>query len=49
MTQLNEATLTFVPKLLVVFGAIVVFMPWMLGVMTAFMTQLFSSIPTFVH
>ena len=42
MTQLNEATLTFVPKLLVVFGAIVVFMPWMLGVMTAFMTQLFG-------
>jgi len=49
MTQLNESTLTFVPKLLVVFGAIVLFMPWMLGVMTAFMTQIFSSIPTFVH
>lgn len=49
MTQLNEATLSFVPKVLVVFGAIIVFMPWMLGVMTAFMTQVFNSIPSYVH
>jgi flagellar biosynthetic protein FliQ len=49
MTQLNEATLTFVPKVLAVFAAIVVFMPWMLGVMTSFMTQVFSSIPNYVH
>lgn len=49
MTQLNESTLTFVPKVLTIFGAIVVFMPWVLGVMTAFMTQLFISIPNYVH
>jgi flagellar biosynthetic protein FliQ len=49
MTQLNEATLTFVPKVLAVFGAIVVFLPWMLGVMTSFMTQIFTSIPNYVH
>ena len=49
MTQLNEATLTFVPKVLAVFAAIVVFMPWMLGVMTSFMTQIFSNIQNYVH
>ncbi|NOS79956.1 MAG: flagellar biosynthesis protein FliQ [Nitrospira sp.] len=49
MTQLNEATLTFVPKVLAVFAAIVIFMPWMLGVMTSFMTQLFSNFQQFVH
>ena len=49
MTQLNEATLTFVPKVLTIFGAIVVFMPWVLGVMTTFMTELFTNIPNFVH
>ena len=49
MTQLNEATLTFVPKVLAVFAAIVLFMPWMLGVLTSFMTQIFSSIPNYVH
>ena len=49
MTQLNEATLTFVPKVLAVFAAIVLFMPWMLGVLTSFMTQIFSSIPNYIH
>jgi flagellar biosynthesis protein FliQ len=49
MTQLNEATLSFVPKVLAVFAAIVIFMPWMLGVMTSFMTQIFGNIQNFVH
>jgi flagellar biosynthesis protein FliQ len=49
MTQLNEATLTFVPKVLAVFAAIVVFLPWMLGVLTSFMTQLFLSIPNYAQ
>jgi flagellar biosynthetic protein FliQ len=42
MTQLNEATLTFVPKVLAVFAAIVLFLPWMLGVLTSFMTTMGS-------
>jgi len=49
MTQLNEATLSFVPKVLAVFAAVVIFMPWMLGVMTSFMTQIFGNIQNFVH
>jgi flagellar biosynthetic protein FliQ len=49
MTQLNEATLTFVPKVLIIFAAILVFMPWVLGVMTGYMTELFVSIPNYVH
>ena len=47
MTQLNEATLTFVPKVVAVFAAIVLFLPWMLGVLTSFMTQLFLNIPNY--
>ena len=47
MTQLNEATLTFVPKVLAVFAGVIVFLPWMLGVLTAFMTQLFLNIPNY--
>lgn len=49
MTQLNEATLTFVPKVVVVFVAILFFLPWMLGVLTSFMTQLFLSIPLYAQ
>ena len=49
MTQLNEMTLTFVPKVVGVFAVILVFLPWMLGVLTSFMTQLFLSIPNYAH
>ena len=49
MTQLNEATLTFVPKVLTLFGALLVFLPWMLNVMTTFMANLLTNIPNYVH
>ena len=47
MTQLNEATLTFVPKVVAIFVAFVFFLPWMLGVLTSFMTQVFLNIPLY--
>ncbi len=47
MTQLNEATLTFVPKVVAVFVAFVFFLPWMLSVLTSFMTQVFLNIPLY--
>ncbi len=49
MTQLNEATLTFVPNVLALFGALLVFLPWMLNVMTTFMANLLMNIPNYVR
>ena len=49
MTQLNEATLSFVPKILALFGALLLFMPWMLGELTTFMTTIFTNIPNYVR
>ncbi|MDQ1291269.1 MAG: flagellar biosynthesis protein FliQ [Nitrospirota bacterium] len=49
MTQLNEATLSFVPKVLALFGAILVFMPWMLSILTSYMTDLLTNIPNYIH
>ena len=49
MTQINEATLTFVPKVLAVFAATLLFLPWMMGVPIAFMTHIITSIPTLIH
>jgi flagellar biosynthetic protein FliQ len=49
MTQLNEATLTFVPKVLTLFGALLLFLPWMLSVLASFTANLLSSIPNYVH
>ena len=44
-TQLQEMTLVFVPKIIVVFLVIILFGPWMLGVITSFTTTLYQSIP----
>ncbi|MBS0339473.1 MAG: flagellar biosynthesis protein FliQ [Proteobacteria bacterium] len=47
-TQINEATLSFIPKLLAVFATLVVAGPWMLEQMLDYMRQLFGSIPNIV-
>jgi len=44
-TQINEMTLSFIPKLLAVFVAAVVAGPWMLNVIVDFTRRLFESIP----
>lgn len=44
-TQINEATLSFVPKLVVIFIAMIVAGPWMIAVMTDYMRRLYESIP----
>lgn len=49
MTQINEATLSFVPKVVAVFGAVLLFLPWMMGILITFMTQLITNIPLYVH
>jgi len=45
MTQINEATLTFLPKIVTVFVVMLVAFPWMLGIMVDFMTSLWGNIP----
>ncbi|MBX3237227.1 MAG: flagellar biosynthesis protein FliQ [Nitrospiraceae bacterium] len=49
MTQINEATLSFVPKVLAVFAATILFLPWMMGELISFMTQLITRIPELIH
>ena len=44
-TQINEMTLSFIPKLLVMFLVIVLAGPWMITLMTDYMQRLFTSIP----
>ncbi|MBI5137924.1 MAG: flagellar biosynthesis protein FliQ [Nitrospirae bacterium] len=47
-TQINEITLTFVPKIFAVFLALALFMPWMLRMLVAYVTELFAMIPGMV-
>lgn len=44
-TQINEMTLSFVPKLIAMFVTLVVAGPWMLTLLTDYMRRLFESIP----
>jgi flagellar biosynthesis protein FliQ len=44
-TQINEITLTFVPKIFAVFLALAIFMPWMLQLVIGYVTELFAAIP----
>lgn len=44
-TQINETTLSFIPKLVGIFVALVVAGPWMLSIMLDYMRQLFTGIP----
>jgi len=45
VTQIQEFTLTFVPKLLAVVLAIVIFGPWMLATAVNFMVHVFTRMP----
>ena len=47
-TQINEMTLSFIPKLLVLVLALVVAGPWMLTVIINFTTQLMEQIPSLI-
>ncbi len=47
-TQINEMTLTFIPKILAVFAVLVIAGPWLVGLITDFTQRLFTNIPSMV-
>jgi len=47
-TQINEMTLSFVPKILLVIVVAIFTMPWMMNMMLEFTIHIFDMIPTFV-
>jgi len=44
-TQINEMTLTFVPKIILVFLVIFLLTPWLLDLIVSFTMEIFSQIP----
>ena len=44
-TSINEATLSFVPKVVVIFIVLLLAGPWMITLMTDYMRRLFEAIP----
>lgn len=49
VTQIQEITLTFVPKIVVVMVAFVLFMPWMMSVVLGYVKPLWGNLDTLVR
>lgn len=47
-TQINEMTLSFVPKIILVVVIIIFTMPWMMNMMIDFTKNILEMIPTFI-
>jgi flagellar biosynthetic protein FliQ len=48
-TQINEQTMTFIPKIVAVFVTMLLFAPWMLQKLMSFFYSIFNAIPTLGH
>ncbi|HYA39704.1 MAG TPA: flagellar biosynthesis protein FliQ [Syntrophobacteraceae bacterium] len=46
VTQIQEMTITFVPKIFITFLALMIFGTWMLGKLTDFLREVIINIPT---
>jgi flagellar biosynthetic protein FliQ len=49
VTQINEMTLTFIPKMITVFAALAFFGPWMMGITLDFMQNLMLHLPEYAR
>ncbi len=49
VTQIQEMTLTFVPKIVAVFLALLFSLPWIIEKLTSYTINLFASIPTLIR
>jgi len=47
-TQINEMTLSFIPKLVAIFAALLIAGPWIITMLTDYMRRLYGSIPSMI-
>ena len=48
VTQIQEFTLTFVPKIIAVFVCFYLMLPWMAGILTQYTKNVFENIPMYI-
>jgi flagellar biosynthetic protein FliQ len=49
VTSIQELTLTFIPKIVAVFLSIILFLPWLLQMLTNFTTKILTDFPQWVQ
>ena len=47
-TSIQEQTLAFIPKIIAVFVAVLIFGPWMLSIMVEYVTNVFVNLPAYI-
>lgn len=47
-TSIQEQTLAFIPKIIAVFVAILIFGPWMLSIMVEYVMNIFVNLPQYI-
>ena len=47
-TSIQEQTLAFIPKIIAVFVAILIFGPWMLRIMVEYLTNVLVNLPSYI-
>jgi flagellar biosynthetic protein FliQ len=48
-TQIQEMTLTFIPKIVSIFVGLLLLLPWIMNQLMGFTIELFKNIPTYTH
>jgi flagellar biosynthesis protein FliQ len=48
-TQIQEMTLTFVPKILSIFIGLLLLLPWIMQQLTAFTLEILNNLPMYTH
>ncbi len=48
-TQIQEQTLSFIPKIVSIFVAFIITFPWLLEKITTYTTNVFINIPTYIR
>lgn len=48
-TQIQEMTLTFVPKILSILIGLFLLLPWIMNQVTSFALEIFSNLPNYTH
>ena len=48
-TQIQEMTLTFVPKIIAIFVGLLLLLPWIMSTLMTFTLEIFNNIPNYVR
>lgn len=49
VTSVNEMTLTFIPKIIIVLVALIIFAPWIMNIVITFTTNVMNQVPLIAH